>query len=139
MLYRVLRLNIHYYGEECLSATELRRRVVRGTWSFVGHSQRHIMKKPTVFLRLQFFTKLFKTNLEIALHFTSINQMFIKLMLLTFNKYTVFFHIKYILILSKFFSPTVAQVNCLKNSFKIYIKTAPTFFGVITINRKRTI
>jgi hypothetical protein len=42
-----------------------------------------------------------------------------------------------ILILSKFFySPTDAQVNCLKNSFKIYtkigIKTAPTCFGAVT-------
>jgi hypothetical protein len=42
-----------------------------------------------------------------------------------------------ILILSKFFySPTDAQVNCLKNNFKIYIKidieTAPTRFGAVT-------
>ena len=41
------------------------------------------------------------------------------------------------LILSKFFySPTDAQVNCLKNNFKIYIKinikTAPTCFGAVT-------
>jgi hypothetical protein len=50
----------------------------------------------------------------------------------------VFFtHIPRILILSKFFySPTDAQVNCLKNSFKIYIKidikTAPTCFSAVT-------
>ena len=35
-----------------------------------------------------------------------------------------------------FFAPTDAQVNCLKNNFKIYIKidikTAPTCFGAIT-------
>jgi hypothetical protein len=35
-----------------------------------------------------------------------------------------------------FYSPTDAQVNCLKNSFEIYIKidikTAPTCFGVVT-------
>jgi hypothetical protein len=33
-----------------------------------------------------------------------------------------------------FYSPTDAQVNCLKNNFKIYIyiKTAPTCFGAIT-------
>jgi hypothetical protein len=48
------------------------------------------------------------------------------------------------LILSKFFySPTDAQVNCLKNNFKIYIKidikTAPTCFGAITIIRERII
>jgi len=41
-----------------------------------------------------------------------------------------------ILILSKFFySPTDARVNCLKNNFKIYIKTdiktAPTRFGAV--------
>jgi hypothetical protein len=39
--------------------------------------------------------------------------------------------------LSKFFySPTDAQVNCLKNNFKIYIKidikTSPTCFGAVT-------
>jgi hypothetical protein len=46
--------------------------------------------------------------------------------------------------LSKFFySPTDAQVNCLKNNFKIYnkidIKTAPTCFGAVshTIIRER--
>ena len=42
-----------------------------------------------------------------------------------------------------FYLPTDAQVNCLKNNFKIYIKidikTAPTCFGVITIIRERII
>jgi hypothetical protein len=37
-------------------------------------------------------------------------------------------------------SPTDAQLNCLKNNFKIYakidIKTAPTCFGAITIIRE---
>jgi hypothetical protein len=35
-----------------------------------------------------------------------------------------------------FYSPTVAQLNCLKNNFKIYIKidikTAPTCFDAVT-------
>jgi hypothetical protein len=31
-----------------------------------------------------------------------------------------------------FYSPTDAQVSCLKNSIKIYIKTAPTCFGAVT-------
>jgi hypothetical protein len=35
-----------------------------------------------------------------------------------------------------FYSPTDAQVNCLKNNLKIYIKinikTAPTYFGAVT-------
>jgi hypothetical protein len=35
--------------------------------------------------------------------------------------------------------PTDAQENCFKRSTKIYIKTAPTCFGVITIIRERTI
>ena len=35
--------------------------------------------------------------------------------------------------------PTDAQENCFKRSIKIYIKTAPTCFGVITIIRERTI
>jgi len=39
-------------------------------------------------------------------------------------------------IIKVFYLPTDAQVNCLKNNFKIYvkinIKTAPTYFGVIT-------
>jgi hypothetical protein len=42
-----------------------------------------------------------------------------------------------------FYSPTDAQVNCLKNNFKIYvkidIKTAATCFGAITTIRERTI
>jgi hypothetical protein len=39
------------------------------------------------------------------------------------------------LIIKVFYSPTDAQVNCLKNNFKIYIKinikTAPTCFGAV--------
>jgi len=46
--------------------------------------------------------------------------------------------VPYILILSKFYLPTDAQENCFKRSIKIYIKTAPTCFGVITIVRERT-
>jgi hypothetical protein len=38
-----------------------------------------------------------------------------------------------------FHPPTDAQVNCLKNNFKIDIKTAPTCFGAITIIRERII
>jgi hypothetical protein len=50
-----------------------------------------------------------------------------------------FFHIHtvHLDIIKVFYSPADAQVNCLKNNFKIYIKidvkTAPTCFGVITI------
>ena len=57
----------------------------------------------------------------------------------------IFIYIPCILILSKFFFylPTDAQVKCLKNNFKIYIKidikTAPTCFGAITIIRERII
>ena len=39
----------------------------------------------------------------------------------------------------KFLLPTDAQENCFKRSIKIYIKTAPTCFGVITIIKGRTI
>jgi hypothetical protein len=39
-------------------------------------------------------------------------------------------------IIKVFYPPTDAQVNCLKNNFKIYIttdiKTAPTCFGAVT-------
>jgi hypothetical protein len=49
----------------------------------------------------------------------------------------------YIFLSTFFYLPTDAQLNCLKNNFKIYIKidikTAPTYFGVITIIRGRTI
>jgi hypothetical protein len=42
-----------------------------------------------------------------------------------------------------FYSPTDAQVNCLQNNFKIYIKidikTAPTCFDAIIIIRERII
>jgi hypothetical protein len=44
---------------------------------------------------------------------------------------------------SFFYSPTDAQVRCLKNNFKIYIKidvkTAPTCFGLITVIREHII
>jgi hypothetical protein len=43
------------------------------------------------------------------------------------------------LIIIKVSSPTDAQDNCFKRSIKIYIKLAPTCFGVITIIRERTI
>ena len=38
-----------------------------------------------------------------------------------------------------FYSPTDAQVNCIKNNFKINIKTAPKCFGAVshTIIRER--
>jgi hypothetical protein len=35
-----------------------------------------------------------------------------------------------------FYLPTDAQENCFKKNFKIYIKTAPTCFGLITIIRE---
>jgi hypothetical protein len=41
--------------------------------------------------------------------------------------------------LIKFLLPTNVQENCFKRSIKIYIKTAPTCIGVITIIRERTI
>jgi hypothetical protein len=45
------------------------------------------------------------------------------------------------MIIKVFYSPTDAQVNCLKNKFKIYfkidIKTTPTYLGAITFIRER--
>jgi len=38
-----------------------------------------------------------------------------------------------------FYLQTDTQENCFKMSIKIYIKTAPTCFGIITIIRERTI
>jgi hypothetical protein len=50
------------------------------------------------------------------------------------------FHIRTVhLDIIKVLSPTDAQENCFKKSIKIYIKTAPACFGVITIIRERTI
>jgi hypothetical protein len=54
-----------------------------------------------------------------------------------FNKDIVFFFFFHILtvhldIIKVFYSPTDAQVNCLKNNIKVYIKTAPTHFGAVT-------
>jgi hypothetical protein len=50
-------------------------------------------------------------------------------------------HTAHLDIIKVFYSPTDAQVNRLKNNFKIYIKidikTAPTCFGAITIIRER--
>ena len=38
-----------------------------------------------------------------------------------------------------FLLPTDAQENCFKRMIKIYIKTAPTYLGVTTIIRERTV
>jgi hypothetical protein len=38
-----------------------------------------------------------------------------------------------------FYLPTDAQEKCFKRNIKIYIKTAPTWFGLITIIRECTI
>ena len=38
-----------------------------------------------------------------------------------------------------FYLRTDAQENCFKKNIKIYIKTAPTCFGAITIIRERII
>jgi hypothetical protein len=53
----------------------------------------------------------------------------------TSNKEIYNFHsrtVQHLEIIKVFFSPTDAQVNCLKNNIKIYIKTSPTCFGSIT-------
>jgi len=42
-------------------------------------------------------------------------------------------------ILKVFYLPTDAQENCFKRIIKIYIKTAPTCFGLIAITRERII
>jgi hypothetical protein len=42
-------------------------------------------------------------------------------------------------IIKVFYLPTDAKDNCFKNNIKIYIKTATTCFGAITINRERII
>jgi len=42
-------------------------------------------------------------------------------------------------VIKVFCLPTDAQENCFKNNIKIYIKTAPTYFGAITIIRERII
>jgi hypothetical protein len=55
-----------------------------------------------------------------------------------FHIHTVHLHI-----IKVFYSPTDVQLNCLKNNFKIYIKigikTAPTYFGAISIIRERIV
>jgi hypothetical protein len=54
--------------------------------------------------------------------------------------YFFFFHSRTVhLDIIKNLLPTDAQENCFKTSIKIYIKTGPTRFGVITIIRERTI
>jgi hypothetical protein len=42
-------------------------------------------------------------------------------------------------ILKVFYLPTDAKENYFKNNIKIYIKTAPTCFGLITVIRERII
>jgi hypothetical protein len=51
-----------------------------------------------------------------------------------------FFHSRTVhLDIMEVLSPTDAQEICFKRNIKIYIKTAPTCFGVITISRERNI
>jgi hypothetical protein len=53
---------------------------------------------------------------------------------------TVFSNIRTLLFFTVvFYLPTDAQESCFKKSIKIYIKTAPTCFGLITIIRERII
>jgi hypothetical protein len=40
-------------------------------------------------------------------------------------------------IIKVFYLPPDAQQNCFKKNIKIYIKTAPTYFGAIAIIRER--
>ena len=52
----------------------------------------------------------------------------------------IFFQSRTVLLdIIKVFTPTDAQVFFFKKSIKIYIKTAPTCFSVITIIKERTI
>jgi len=44
-----------------------------------------------------------------------------------------------ILLLSEVLLPTDAQVNCYKTIIQIYIKSAGTCYGVITVIRERTV
>jgi hypothetical protein len=48
------------------------------------------------------------------------------------NDFFFFSHTMHLDIIEVFYSPTDAQVNCLKNNIKIHIKTAPTCFGAVT-------
>ena len=53
-----------------------------------------------------------------------------------------FFHSRAVLhldIVKVFYLPTDAQENCFKKNIKMYIKTDPTGFGLITIIRERII
>jgi len=53
----------------------------------------------------------------------------------------LFFHscTVYLDIIKVFYLPTDAQVFCFKRNIKIYVKTTPTCFGLITIVRECTI
>jgi hypothetical protein len=51
-----------------------------------------------------------------------------------FHNRTVHLHV-----IKVFYLPTDAQENCFKKNIKIYIKTAATCFGAITIIRERII
>ena len=62
------------------------------------------------------------------------NQMHTYMYLCSFRIRTV-----YLDIIRVFYLPTDAQVNYFKRNIKIYIKTAPTCFGLITVIRKSII
>ena len=75
------------------------------------------------------FTKL--TSFELYLCFQNLIQLYT---ILFFYSRTVRLDI-----IRVFYLPTDAQENCFKKNIKIYIKTAPTCFGLITIIRERII
>ena len=54
---------------------------------------------------------------------------------------TFFFHSRtvHLDIIGVFYLPTDALENCFKKNIKLYIKTAPTCFGAITVIRERII
>jgi len=67
------------------------------------------------------------------------NSGFKGLMYINKTNYTCFHSRILHLDIIKVLLPTDAQENCFKMIIKIYIKTAPTCFCVITIIRERTI
>jgi hypothetical protein len=73
--------------------------------------------------------ELYWENILIAICFMSFALEYVLINCFVFFNYS-FYHQSF------FYSPTDAQVNCLKNNFKIYIKidikTAPTCFGAVT-------
>jgi hypothetical protein len=73
------------------------------------------------------------------IYFLHIKETLLENSILTGGFFIFHIHTMHLDIIKVFYLPTETQENLFKKNIKIYIKTAPTCFGAITIIRERLI